>query len=70
MPDQVECRSSSTYAEEPAAIYWEGQRLEVAEIEKNWRSPEGKHFLVRTSGGLELKLFYSELEDIWHVVPR
>lgn len=67
MPDLVECRSSHVYAEEPAAVHWEGERLEITEIEKSWHAPEGKHFLVRTAGGLKLILRYSETEDIWHV---
>lgn len=70
MIDLVECRSSHTYAEEPAALYWEGERLEVAEIEKSWHSPQGKHFLVRTANALEFELCYAESKDIWHVTPR
>ncbi len=60
MSDLVECHSGYTYAEKPLALTWEGRRLEIAAILAQWRTPEEKHFRVRTSDGREFELVYSE----------
>jgi hypothetical protein len=70
MEDSVECHSSHTYAEQPVAVHWEGERLEIAEIEKSWQSPRGKHFQVRTKGSQVFELFYSQSDDQWSIFPR
>ncbi len=63
----VECHSGSEYAERPVALRWEGQRLEVEEVEEHWRIPGGKRFRVRVSDGRRFELFYGELYDEWRV---
>ncbi|MCH7480924.1 MAG: hypothetical protein IIC79_05970 [Chloroflexi bacterium] len=65
MQTLVECHSSHTYAERPVALYWEGERLEIAEIEKSWQSPRGKHFRVHTSEGQTFELLYVLSDDYW-----
>lgn len=60
MSDLVECHSGYTYAEKPVALTWEGQRLEIDAILAQWRTPEEKHFRVRTSDGGEFELVYRE----------
>ena len=47
--DPVECHSGYEYAERPTALYWEGDRLEVAEILDRWRIPGAHCFRVRTA---------------------
>jgi hypothetical protein len=68
-PVAVECYSGYTYAQEPRAFIWEGQRYSVAEIEARWRAPDGPAFRVRTESGLQFNLAFHELEDRWTVVP-
>jgi hypothetical protein len=49
---QVECYSGYTYAQEPRAVEWHGQRYEVKRIARRWRTPQGPGFrveVVRTS---------------------
>ena len=58
MSPLVECHSDYTYAEKPVALTWEGQRLEIAAILAQWRTPEGKHFRVRIADGREFELVY------------
>ena len=67
MPDLVECHSGHEYAERPTALWWEGQRLEVAEVEARWRISGGKKFRVRTVDEQVFELLYVELYDQWRV---
>jgi hypothetical protein len=66
-PDLVECHSGYTYGERPIAFQWEGQRLQVAEVEASWRQPGGRRFRVRTEDGRVFELFYGELYDEWRI---
>jgi hypothetical protein len=65
--DSVECLSSTTYAERPIALLWQGARLEIAAIEAAWRIPGGRRFRVRTADGRVFELFYGELYDEWRI---
>ncbi|HEY9089374.1 MAG TPA: hypothetical protein VIO36_14480 [Anaerolineaceae bacterium] len=65
--DPVECHSGYEYAERPTALYWEGDRLEVAEILDRWRIPGAHCFRVRTADEQVFELFYGELYDEWRV---
>jgi hypothetical protein len=67
MPALVECHSSLEYAGRPTALYWQGRRLEVAEVEAQWRTPEGKHFRVRAADGQRFELWYVEASDEWKI---
>jgi hypothetical protein len=66
----VECHSGHTYAGEPRAIVWQGQRHEVEAVVARWRLPEGPAFRVLIQAGAILDLFYDEGEDSWAVQPR
>jgi len=65
--DLVECHSGYTYADHPNAIRWEGDRLEIEEIEARWRIPGGLRFRVRVLDGRVFDLFYGELYDEWRI---
>jgi len=67
MKKAVECRSDSEYAERPVAVWWQGERLEVAQILRRWRSPSGKGFQVQTREGKDFELFYDLIADAWRV---
>lgn len=67
MSDIVECHSGYEYAERPVALWWEGARLEVAEVEATWRISGGKKFRVRVVDGRVFELLYVELYDEWRV---
>lgn len=67
MPDLVECYSGHRYAERPLALFWQGERLTIAEILSVWHTPEGKGFRVRTTGGRFFELLYDEAADEWHI---
>lgn len=63
----VECHSSHTYAERPTAFRWEGKKLEVDTIQAEWRSPEGKHFRVKTTDEAVFELIYDQASDNWQI---
>lgn len=63
----VECHSGYTYAERPTALFYDGQRLPIVEIEARWRIPGGRKFRVRVEDGRIFELFYGELYDEWRV---
>ena len=79
---QVECYSGYTYAQEPRAFEWGGQRYEVQRLVKRWRTPAGPAFRVKVSripdsqspiSNLQspisnwVDLHYSDAEDQWTV---
>jgi len=63
----VECHSGYAYAQRPVALHWEGDRLEVEQIEAEWRIPGGKRFHVRVRDGRLFELVYDELGDHWRI---
>lgn len=67
MGDQVECRSDFAYAQRPVAFYWQGERLEVAEIVTQSRNPTGISFRVRTKESGIFDLDYDINTDQWSV---
>jgi hypothetical protein len=45
----VECYSGYTYAQEPRAFLWHGERYQVERIINRWRTPQGPGFRVEIS---------------------
>ncbi len=68
-PGIVECYSGHTFAQEPRAFAWQGQRQVVDQVVDRWRSPAGPAFRVRTAAGRLFDLFYDENQDLWHIRP-
>jgi hypothetical protein len=64
----VECYAGHTYAQEPRALVWEGQRYVVDGVEARWRTPDGPAFRVGTEGGKRFDLQYRESDDGWTIV--
>lgn len=64
---QVWCYAGSSYAQRPLAFLWQGQQMEVAAVSAEWRTPDGKTFLVRTPNGQVFKLVYNHQQDDWLV---
>lgn len=61
------CRSDSTYAERPLALFWHGRRYQIQEILARWRTPQGRGFRVRTEGGQGFVLVYDETKQTWEI---
>jgi hypothetical protein len=69
MDATVECYASTRYPERPRAFLWQKERLEVAEVERQWRMPSGPAFRVRAVDGRRFTLAYDEATDIWDIQP-
>jgi hypothetical protein len=67
---RVECSSGWTYAERPAALILNGERLEIEAVEQMWRSPQGRHFWVTLADRRRFHLLYLEGEDCWEVEAK
>ncbi len=65
--DLVECRSDAEYIGRPVAFYWQEQRLEVAEVLSQSRSPVGYSFRVHSDSGDLFELVYDINSDQWSV---
>lgn len=63
----VECHSGYTYAERPISLLWEGERLEITDVQARWRIPGGVRFRVSVEDGRAFELFYGELYDEWRI---
>jgi hypothetical protein len=66
-PEQVECHSGTTYGERPVALYWEGERLLIVEIEARWRFSDGRRFRVRVEDDRIFMLYYIEQAEEWRI---
>jgi hypothetical protein len=63
----VECYSGYTYAQEPRAFTWQGERRMIEAVERAWRTPEGPCFVVRVGGNGRFQLLYREHVDQWSI---
>ena len=65
----VECYAGYRYPERPRAFIWEGERVEVEAVERQWYAPAGPAFCVRAADGRRFTLAYDEGADAWSVQP-
>ena len=59
-----------SYPERPVAFEWEGRWLEVAELLRQARTPEGLVFDVLAADGQGYRLNWVEASDRWSVNHR
>ncbi|HJX52463.1 MAG TPA: hypothetical protein VJ801_06835 [Polyangia bacterium] len=64
---EVMCYSGYDADEEPRAVVTGGRRLEVAAIERRWREPDARFFVVRTSDGARHVLRQDVTSGAWTV---
>jgi hypothetical protein len=65
MTVSVECYSGSRFAERPLAVHWQGERLEIWQVVRSWRTPDGLGFDVVVEADLRLILMLDETTDCW-----
>lgn len=65
----VTCHSGYTYAQRPVRFVWQDEQVEVASIQVEWISPEGKTFRVRVQEDLVFDLCYAVRADTWTITP-
>ena len=62
---EVFCYSGYTADEEPRAVVTGGRRLEVTIVERRWREPDARFFVVRTSDGARHVLRQDVTSGAW-----
>ena len=67
MSGEVWTYSGHTYADQPRALRWERQRLEISAVLDRWQSPGSKGFRVRSEDGRLFRLVYDEVSEEWDV---
>ena len=63
----VEAYAGASYPERPIAVWRQGQRLDVMEVLRSWRTPDGLHFLVEIEKIGRAELSYRYQEDGWKI---
>ncbi len=66
----VRCYAGASYPERPTAFEWEGHWLDVAELLRQARTPEGLLFDVRAGDHRRYRLKWAEASDNWSVEMR
>jgi hypothetical protein len=61
----VICYSGYAADEEPHAVVADGLRLEVVAVERRWREPEARFFVVRMSDGAKCVLRQNVTSGAW-----
>ncbi len=67
MSSPVEVIAYSGYRgeQEPRAVVIDGQRLEVRQVHRRWRSPDGRYFEVEVAGERRVALRCRAEDGLW-----
>ncbi len=65
---RVICEAGYSGCDHPKAFTWLGNRLSVQRINKEWREPDAKHYLVTAGNGDRFKLVFSETSGSWSIL--
>jgi hypothetical protein len=66
----VRCYAGVSYPERPVGFEWEGQWLEVIEVQDQLRTPEGLRFGVLAEDGRSYRLAWDAKTDEWAIMPE
>ena len=69
-PAGVECYSGYTLNERPSCIRWKGEKLAVKSVQKEWREPGCRYFIVCVEGDRIFRLCYYVSTDRWKVAEE
>ncbi len=65
-PVQVEAYAGASYPERPRAVWFRESKLDVAEVIRQWRTPDALHFLVEVEGLGRVELVYRD--ESWFLI--
>ena len=63
----VLCQSSHAFLDRPIHLYWDDQRLQIADIFNRSRQLDEVHFDVCVEDGRAFRLIYFPSKDVWRV---
>ena len=61
----VGCYAGHRYAERPEWVELDGERVDVVEIEKEWREEDRLGFVVKLRDRRRMLLYYEPNDDAW-----
>ena len=64
---QVICEAGYSGCDHPKAFTWQGRKLAVKRVIKEWREPDAKHFLVSAENSSQFELVFSETGKTWNI---
>jgi hypothetical protein len=67
MADSVHCRADHNYPGRPIGFCVGEQDHQVHRVLKEWRSPEGKGYLIRTEENTVYVLFWRSAAQLWEI---
>lgn len=67
---EVEAYAGASYPQRPSAVWWEGERLEVEQVIRSWRTPDALHFRVELQILGETTLSYNYQSEAWSLDRR
>lgn len=62
---RVEAHAGQRYPDRPVRVELDGERIEVASVDSEWREEERLGFLVTLRDGKRMLLYYVPSEDLW-----
>ena len=65
---RVGCYAGASYPDRPQWVERDGVRVDVAEVESQWREEERIGFRVLLNDGVHLLLYYVPELDLWSAV--
>ena len=68
MPDKVECRSDTSFAGEPVALFIHNRREPVLQVLATWRTPQVISYRVMAANMKIYDCSYSEADDNWTII--
>ena len=64
---RVICEAGYSGCDYPEAFTWQGHKLIVERVIKEWREPDSKHFMVAAANGSHFELVFSETGYAWNI---
>ena len=64
---RVICEAGYSGCDYPKAFIWQGHKLSVERVIKEWREPDSKHFMVAAANGSHFELVFSETRYLWKI---
>ncbi|MEX2159733.1 MAG: hypothetical protein WEB04_10065 [Dehalococcoidia bacterium] len=62
---RVEAQAGQRYPERPVRVELDGQRIEVASVDSEWREEDRLGFRIKLRDGKRMLLYYVPSEDLW-----